>query len=37
VNAVLYDVALTAYILAAVAAIGSLFGRRDQLAWTPCC
>jgi len=33
VNAVLYDVALTAYILAAVAAIGSLFGRRDQLAW----
>jgi len=33
VNAVLYDVALTAYILAAAAAIGSLFGRRDQLAW----
>ena len=33
VNAVLYDVALTAYILAAVAAIGSLAGRRDQLAW----
>lgn len=32
-NAVLYDVALTAYILAAAAAIGSLFGRRDQLAW----
>jgi ABC-type transport system involved in cytochrome c biogenesis permease subunit len=33
VNAVLFDVALTAYILAAVAAIGSLGGRRDQLAW----
>jgi ABC-type uncharacterized transport system permease subunit len=33
VNAVLYDVALTAYILAAGAAIGSLLGRRDQLAW----
>jgi ABC-type transport system involved in cytochrome c biogenesis permease subunit len=33
VNAVLFDVALTAYILAAVAAIGSLVGRRDQLAW----
>src|SRR5260370_97872 len=33
VNAVLFDVALTAYILAAVAAIGSLAGRRDQLAW----
>lgn len=32
-NAVLYDVALTAYILAAAAAIGSLAGRRDQLAW----
>ncbi len=32
-NAVLYDVALTAYILAAGAAIGSLFGRRDHLAW----
>ncbi len=32
-NAVIFDVALTAYILAAVAAIGSLFGRRDQLAW----
>ncbi|HTI53661.1 MAG TPA: cytochrome c biogenesis protein CcsA [Verrucomicrobiae bacterium] len=32
-NAVLFDVALTAYILAAVAAIGSLAGRRDQLAW----
>ena len=32
-NAVLYDVALTAYILAAAAAIGSLFGRRDELAW----
>ena len=30
-NAVLYDVALTAYIVAAVAAVGSLFGRRDQL------
>src|SRR5260370_4250887 len=33
VNAVLFDVALTAYILAAVAAVGSLAGRRDQLAW----
>jgi ABC-type transport system involved in cytochrome c biogenesis permease subunit len=33
VNAVLFDVALTAYILAAAAAIGSLAGRRDQLAW----
>ena len=32
-NAVLFDVALTAYILAAVAAIGSLAGRRDQFAW----
>ena len=32
-NAVLFDVALTAYILAAAAAIGSLVGRRDQLAW----
>lgn len=32
-NAVLFDVALTAYILAAAAAIGSLAGRRDQLAW----
>jgi ABC-type transport system involved in cytochrome c biogenesis permease subunit len=32
VNAVLYDVALTAYILAAAAALGSLLGRRDQLA-----
>ena len=32
-NAVLFDVALTAYILAAVAAIASLAGRRDQLAW----
>ena len=32
-NTVLFDVALTAYILAAVAAIGSLAGRRDQLAW----
>jgi len=31
VNEVLFDVALTAYILAAAAAIGSLFGRRDQL------
>ena len=31
-NAVLFDVALTAYILAAAAAIGSLIGRRDQLA-----
>jgi ABC-type uncharacterized transport system permease subunit len=33
VNAVLFDVALTAYILAAAAAIGSLLGRRDRLAW----
>jgi ABC-type transport system involved in cytochrome c biogenesis permease subunit len=33
VNAVLFDVALTAYILATAAAIGSLVGRRDQLAW----
>lgn len=32
-NAVLYDVALTAYILAAAAAIGSLVGRRGQLSW----
>jgi len=32
VNAVLFDVALTAYILAAAASIGSLAGRRDQLA-----
>lgn len=32
-NAVLFDVALTAYILAAAAAVGSLAGRRDQLAW----
>jgi len=32
VNVVLFDVALTAYILAAAAAIGSLAGRRDQLA-----
>ena len=31
-NVVLFDVALTAYILAAAAAIGSLAGRRDQLA-----
>lgn len=30
-NAVLFDVALTAYILAAAAALGSLLGRRDQL------
>jgi ABC-type transport system involved in cytochrome c biogenesis permease subunit len=33
VNAVLFDVALTAYILAAAATIGALAGRRDQLAW----
>jgi len=32
VNAVLFDVALTAYILAAAAALGSLFGRREDLA-----
>ena len=32
-NAVLYDVALTAYILAAAAAIASLVVRRDQFAW----
>ena len=31
-NAVLFDVALTAYILAAAAALGSLFGRREDLA-----
>ena len=31
-NAVLFDVALTAYIVAAAAALGSLFGRRDELA-----
>lgn len=30
-NAVLFDVALTAYIVAAVSAVGSLFGRRAQL------
>jgi ABC-type transport system involved in cytochrome c biogenesis permease subunit len=33
VNEVLFDVALTAYILAAAAAVGSLAGRRDRLAW----
>jgi len=33
VNAVLFDVALTAYILAAAAAIGSFAGRREQLGW----
>jgi ABC-type transport system involved in cytochrome c biogenesis permease subunit len=33
VNEVLFDVALTAYILAAAASIGSLLGRRDQLGW----
>ena len=32
-NAVLFDVALTAYILAAVAAVGSFVGRREQLGW----
>ena len=32
-NAVLYDVALTAYILAAAAAIGSLVSRQGRLAW----
>ena len=32
-NAVLFDVALTAYILAAAAAIGSFAGRREQLGW----
>ena len=31
-NAVVFDVALTAYIIAAAAAAGSLFGRRDDLA-----
>lgn len=31
-NAVLFDVALTAYILAAIAAVGSFFGRREPLA-----
>ena len=31
-NAVLFDVALTAYILAALAAVGSFAGRREQLA-----
>jgi len=31
-NAVVFDVALTAYIVAAAAALGSLFGRRDDLA-----
>ncbi len=30
-NAVLFDVALTAYIVAAISAVGSLFGRREQL------
>jgi len=32
VNAVVFDVALTAYIIAAAAALGSLFGRREDLA-----
>ena len=32
-NEVLFDVALTAYILAAAASIGSLVARRDQLGW----
>ena len=31
-NAVVFDVALTAYIIAAAAAAGSLFGRREDLA-----
>ena len=31
-NAIVFDVALTAYILAAAAALGSLFGRREDLA-----
>jgi ABC-type uncharacterized transport system permease subunit len=31
VNAVVFDVALTAYIVAAVAALGSLVGRREEL------
>lgn len=31
-NAVVFDVALTAYIVAAAAAMGSLFGRREDLA-----
>jgi len=31
VNAVVFDVALTAYIVAAAAALGSLLGRRDEL------
>jgi ABC-type uncharacterized transport system permease subunit len=31
VNAVIFDVALTAYIVAAAAALGSLAGRRDEL------
>ncbi len=30
-NAVLFDVALTAYIVAAIAAVGSFVGRREQL------
>ena len=30
-NAVVFDVALTAYIVAAAAALGSLFGRREEL------
>ncbi len=30
-NAVVFDIALTAYIIAAVSAVGSLFGRREQL------
>jgi len=31
-NAVVFDIALTAYIVAAAAALGSLFGRREDLA-----
>ena len=31
-NAVVFDVALTAYMIAAAAAVGSLFGRREDLA-----
>lgn len=31
-NAVVFDIALTAYIIAAVSAVASLFGRRDELA-----
>jgi ABC-type transport system involved in cytochrome c biogenesis permease subunit len=33
VNEVLFDVALTAYLLAAAAAVWSLPARREQLAW----